>query len=89
MTIHARNIAAASPVGLDKVFGVAEFRKAASPAPARPAAGAPSQVNVNGPSLVVVVPDHVDAVLGVCSAAGLKGGSKLLWTLGLLALVAL
>ena len=37
---------------------------------------------------VIVVPDPIDAIVEVGSEAGLEGGSKLLWTLGVLLLLA-
>ncbi len=36
----------------------------------------------------LVVPDKAGAILEACGEAGGKGGSKLLWTLGLLPLMA-
>jgi hypothetical protein len=87
MTMHSRNITPVSPVALDDVFGAARPRQVVAKASSRRPSRAP--INVNGPSLVVVVPDRVDAVIGVCSEAGLKGGAKLLWALGMMLLVAL
>jgi len=36
-----------------------------------------------------VAPDKVDAIAGGCGKAGLEGGAKPLWTLGLVLLVVL
>jgi hypothetical protein len=61
-------------------------RNVARQSPARSLA--PS-LDIHGPSLVVVVPDKAGAILEACGEASGKGGSKLLWTLGLLPLMAM
>lgn len=78
---------------MDPVTPVA-FDGAFAPVPRHPVANAsagrtaPQSATPNGPSLVVVVPDPIDALVEVGKEAGLKGGSKLLWTLGVLLLLA-
>ena len=80
MTMHARDIGAVAPVALGEVFGAVR---------PRPNAAKAAAMNINGPSLVVVAPDKVDAIAGGCGKAGLEGGAKPLWTLGLVLLVVL
>ena len=50
---------------------------------ASPARSLAPSLNIHGPSLVVVVPDKVDAVIEARGEVGGKGGPKPLWTLGL------
>lgn len=86
MTMHAKITKPVAPVALDDAFGTIRQRNVApSASPHRPL---PPSVNIHGPSLVVVVPDKVDAIIEACSEAGRKGSPKLLWTLGLLLLLA-
>ncbi len=67
MTMIAKITEPVTPVALDGAFA----RRPLSP-----------PVTRNSPSLVIVVPDPLDAIVEVGKEAGLKGGSKLLWTLG-------
>jgi hypothetical protein len=82
MTMHAKITNPIAPVAFDDVFGAVRPRNVAPGASVPPAAH-------NNPSLVIVVPDPVDAIVEVGAEAGLKGGPKLLWTLGVLLLLAL
>jgi hypothetical protein len=85
MTMHAKIANPIAPIALDDAFRALRPRNANPRASARRAVPPPR----NHPSLVIVVPDPVDAIVGVGAEAGLKGGSKLLWTLGVLLLLAL
>jgi hypothetical protein len=78
MTMHPKIANPIVPVALDDAVGTVRPRNVAVGASAPPAAH-------NNPSLVVVR----DPVGEVGAEAGLKGGSKLLWTLGILLLLAL
>jgi hypothetical protein len=84
MTMHAKITTPVAPVALDDAFATVRQRKVAPSASARRAI--PPSTTRN--SLVIVIPDPVDAIVKVGSEAGLKGGSKLLWTLGVLLLLA-
>jgi hypothetical protein len=86
MTMMAKITEPVIPVALDGAFASGPRRNVAPSASPRRAV-APS-ITPNGPSLVIVVPDPFDAIVEVGSEAGLKGGSKLLWTLGVLLLLA-
>jgi hypothetical protein len=86
MTMHAKIANPLAPVALDDVFGAVRPRNAAPGASARRAVPPAAR---NNSSLVIVVPDPVDAIVEVGAEAGLKGGPKLLWTLGVLLLLAL
>jgi hypothetical protein len=86
MTMIAKITDPVAPVALDGAFASVPRRSVAPGASPRRAV-APS-VTPNGPSLVIVVPDPLDAIVEVGKEAGLKGGSKLLWTLGVLLLLA-
>lgn len=85
MTMIAKITEPVTPVALGGAFATVP-RGVAPSASARRAV--PPSVNPNSPSLVIVVPDPIDAIVEVGSEAGLKGGSKLLWTLGVLLLLA-
>jgi hypothetical protein len=85
MTMIAKITDPVTPVAFGGVFAPVPRHPAAN-APARRAA--PQSATPNGPSLVIVVPDPIDALVEVGNEAGLKGGSKLLWTLGVLLLLA-
>ncbi len=85
MTMIAKITEPVTPVALGGAFATVPRNAAAQASPARFCA--PS-LNIHGPSLVVVVPDKVDAILEACGEVGATGGSKLLWTLGLLLLMA-
>jgi hypothetical protein len=74
MTMHTRNIAPVSPVALDEVFETTRPPAVVPKAPVRRrevAAKAlaqrpvPAPIHINGPSLVVVVPDKIDASLAL------------------------
>jgi hypothetical protein len=82
MTMHAKIANPIVPVALDDAVGTVRPRNVADGASGPPAAH-------NNPSVVVVVRDPVGAITEVGAEAGLKGGSKLLWTLGVLLLLAL
>ena len=86
MTMRAKITRPVAPVTLDDAFAINRPRELA-----RGALRSTQQasITINGPSLVINVPDKVDAVLGACSEASRKGGPKLLWTLGILLLIAL
>jgi hypothetical protein len=86
MTMHAKITNPIAPVVFDDVFGAVRPRNVAPGASARRAVPPAAH---NNPSLVIVAPDPVDAIVEVGAEAGLKGGSKLLWTLGVLLLLAL
>ena len=86
MTMNAKIVSPIAPVALDDAFGAFRPRNAA---PGASALRAIPPAPHNHPSLVIVVPDPVDAIVEVGAEAGLKGGSKLLWTLGALLLLAL
>jgi len=47
----------------------------------------PASTAVKNAGIVVVVPDVLDGIVSVCDAAGLKGRSKLICTIGLLLLI--
>ncbi len=86
MTMIAKITEPVTSVAFDGAFASVPRRNVApSASPRRPVA--PS-VTPNSPSLVIVVPDPIDAIVEVGKEAGLKGGSKLLWTLGVLLLLA-
>ncbi len=85
MTMHAEITRPVTPVALDRA-GATVARAAAPSASARRAV--PRSLNRNSPNLVIVVPDLLDAIAEVGREAGLQGGSKLLWTLGALLLLA-
>jgi hypothetical protein len=85
MTMHAKIANPIAPVAFDDAFRIVP-RNAASGASARRAIPPAAR---NKSSLVIVVPDPLDAIVEVGAEAGLKGGSKLLWTLGVLLLLAL
>ncbi|MGD0564488.1 MAG: hypothetical protein ABSA66_15535 [Roseiarcus sp.] len=85
MTMIAKITEPVTAVALDGAFATVPRRLAPSASPRRPVA--PS-VTPNSRSLVIVVPDPIDAIVEVGSEAGLEGGSKLLWTLGVLLLLA-
>jgi hypothetical protein len=87
MTMRAKITKPIAAVTLDDAVGAYRQPNVAMSASARRTLSA--SVAHNSPSLVIVVPDPVDAIVGVGSEAGLKGGSKLLWTLGVLLLLAL
>ena len=77
MTMHLRTINPAAPVDLD----LAPVAAAAATPPARRVRSAEKPVRlaaVKGAGIVVVVPDVINSIVGVCDAAGLKGSSKLL-----------
>jgi hypothetical protein len=82
MTMKATITEPVAPVALD-AFGTIRPRDVAPKASPRP-----TSVTIRGPSLVVVVPDKVDAVLGACGVTGVKSGPKLLWSLAFLLLLA-
>jgi len=84
MTMHLRHLNAARPVDLGLAARAAPAVSASSPK--RPAG---KRASVKAPGIVIVVPDVLDGVVGVCDAAGLKGVSKLVCAIGMLALVAL
>jgi hypothetical protein len=87
MTMHARIAKPVVPAVLGDTFATARRRDAAPRAsgPHQP----PASVAIHGPSLVIVVPDKLDAVLGACREAGGKNVPRPLWTLALLLLLAL
>ncbi|WP_158816900.1 hypothetical protein [Methylocapsa sp. S129] len=86
MTMHAKITTPVAPAALDDVLEAIHQRNVAPGASARrPVPPSPTH---HSPSLVIVVPDPVDAIVKVGSEAGLKGGSKLLWTFGVLLLLA-
>ena len=85
MTMIAKITDPVTPVALGGAFATVPRNPRRTSISAR--SRAPS-LNIHGPSLVVVVPDKVDAILEACGEVGAKGGSKLLWTLGLLLLMA-
>ena len=74
MTMHVRDFDAVAPVKLDAAFV----------ARAPVARKAPRAAN-----LTIVVPDVLDGVNVACDSAGLKGGAKLIATIGMLLLIAL
>jgi hypothetical protein len=86
MTMKAKITRPAAPVTTDDAFAINRPRKLA-----RRALRSTQQpsITINGPSLVINVPDRVCAVLGACSEASRKGGPTLLGTLGILLLIAL
>ncbi|SEB81169.1 hypothetical protein SAMN05519104_0166 [Rhizobiales bacterium GAS188] len=86
MTMHARIAKPVVPAVLDDAF--AARRRNAAPRACRPHQP-PASVAIHGPSLVIVVPDKLDAVLGACREAGGKNVPRPLWTLALLLLLAL
>ena len=86
MTMKAKITQPVAPATLDDAFAINRPRELArNPLPSTQH---PS-ITISGPSLVINVPDRVDAVLGACSEASRKGGPKLLLTLGILLLIAL
>ncbi len=85
MTTIAKIADPVTPVAPDRAFATVPRSRAASAAARRPV---PPSVPRNSPSLVIVVPDPLDAIVAVGDEAGLKGGSKLLRTLGVLSLLA-
>jgi hypothetical protein len=87
MTMHAKIANPVTPVASDDAFGALRPRSVLPATSARRAL--PPVATRNNPSLVVVVPDPLDAIVAVGGDAGLKGGPKLLWTLGVLLLLAL
>ena len=87
MTMHAKIAAPVTPVVIDDAFGAVRHRQTAPRSPTRRLAAQP--VTHNNRGLMIVVPDPLDAIVEIGSEAGLKGGSKLLWTVGVLLLLAL
>ena len=86
MTMIAKITDLVAPVAFDGAFAAVP-RNPVLNAPAQRAA--PQSAIPNGARLVIVVPDPLDVLVEVGKDAGLKGGSKLLWTLGALLLLAL
>ena len=86
MTMKAKITRPLAPVTTDDAFAINRPRKLA-----RSALRSTQQpsIIINGPSLVINVPDKVCAVLGASSEASRKGGPTLLGTLGILLLIAL
>ena len=85
MTMIAKITEPVTPVALDRAGAAVQRAVAPRASVRRPV---PRSLNRNSPSLVIVVPDPVDAIVEVGREAGLKGGSKLLWTLSALLLPA-
>ena len=86
MTMIAKITDPVTPVAFDGAFATVPRRPVPDAPAQRPV---PMSATPNGPSLVIVVPDPLDVLVEVGREAGLKGGSKLLWTLGALLLLAL
>jgi hypothetical protein len=86
MSIKAHIAHPVTPVALDDAFTV-HPRREASPRVRRRDLQSNSATTINGPCIVIPVPDVVGDIVGAC---GVKGQSaKLLWTLGTLLLIAL
>ncbi len=84
MTMIAKVTEPVIPFALDRVGATIRRGVAPRASARRPV---PRSLTRDSPSLVVVVPDPVDAIVEVGAEAGLKGASKLLWTLGALLLL--
>src|SRR5208283_604782 len=64
-----------------------QFRRRSADAVGFVQSAQPASTAVKNAGIVVVVPDVLDGIVSVCDAAGLKGRSKLICTIGLLLLI--
>ena len=86
MSINAHIAHPVTRVALDEIFTARPRRQALARAGRRDPRSTPATI-INGPYIVIPVPDKVGDVVDAC---GVKGqGAKLLWTLGTLLLIAL